>query len=407
MTIAAEEQLATIREGVVDIISEPELLTKIRSGRPLRVKFGADPSMPDLHLGHTVALRKLRRLQDLGHHVLFLIGDFTGMIGDPTGRSSTRKALSREQVVENARSYQEQVFKVLDPERTEVRFNSEWMDRMSAAEMVQLCGSYTVARMLEREDFSKRFGDHKPIGIHEFLYPLIQGYDSVALNADIEVGGTDQRFNLLVGRELQRDRGLSPQVVITLPLLEGTDGTAKMSKSMGNAIGIAEAPDEMFGKVMSIADPLMCRYYEVLFPDLWPSVRERLDEETLHPMEAKKQLASAIIGDFHGAPEARAACEAFELRFQQRTLPTDLPEYVWPEPVPEQLNLPALLRDCGLVGSAGEGRRMISQRAVRIDGERVEQLMVSMAAGTDRIVVQVGARRAMVVIFPQKTSADY
>lgn len=404
MTMGPQEQLELLRTGVVDIIPEQQLVEKLASGRPLRVKFGADPSMPDLHLGHVVVLRKLRQLQDLGHHVVFLIGDFTGMIGDPTGRSDTRKALSREQVRENARSYEEQVFHVLDRGRTEIRFNSEWMDRMSASDLVQLGSSYTVARMLEREDFSNRFSQHRPIGIHEFLYPLIQGYDSVVLDADIEIGGTDQRFNLLVGRELQRDRGKNPQVVITLPLLEGTDGTTKMSKSMGNSIGITEPPQEMFGKLMSISDELMRRYFELLAPDDWRQVGPGLLGGGLHPMEAKKRLARRLVADFHGSPASDAAQGEFEQRFQSGGLPSDLKEFVWSGPRPVELNMPILLRECGLVGSAAEGRRLVAQRAVRVDGERIENILFPILPTTMRLVLQVGSRRAMAIIFPEKSS---
>jgi tyrosyl-tRNA synthetase len=404
MMMGPQEQRELLRSGVVDIIPEPQLIEKLAQGRPLRVKFGADPSMPDLHLGHVVVLRKLRQLQDLGHQVVFLIGDFTGMIGDPTGRSDTRKALSREQVRENAKSYEDQVFHVLDRSRTEIRFNSEWMDRMSASDLVQLGASYTVARMLEREDFSNRFSQHRPIGIHEFLYPLIQGYDSVVLGADIEVGGTDQRFNLLVGRELQRDGGMDPQVVITLPLLEGTDGSAKMSKSMGNAIGITEPPQEMFGKLMSISDELMQRYFELLAPDDWRQVGPELHSGRLHPMAAKKRLARRIVADFHGGPASEFAQGEFEQRFQGRALPSELPEFVWGGMRPVELNLPNLLRECGLVGSAAEGRRLVAQRAVRIDGERIEEILCALPPTTSRLVLQVGSRRAIAVIFPEKSS---
>ena len=404
MKVSPAEQVAALRAGVVEIVPEDQLLAKLQSGKPLRVKFGADPSMPDLHLGHVVVLRKLRQLQDFGHQVVFLIGDFTGMIGDPTGRSETRKALSRAQVRENAKSYEEQVFRVLDPTRTEIRFNSEWMDAMRASEMVQLGASYTVARMLEREDFATRFGAHRPIGIHEFLYPLIQGYDSVELGADVEVGGTDQRFNLLVGRELQRDRGLDPQVVITMPLLEGTDGSAKMSKSMGNAVGITEPPAEMFGKLMSISDELMARYYELLVPGVWGEVRGGLDRGELHPMEAKKRLARQLVADFHGADAADAARRGFEQRFQERSLPADLPMHAWQGPRPTEIAVPQLLREAGLVASAAEARRLITQRAVRIEGERIDGLVYALAANVDRLTVQIGSRRAVVVIFSENNS---
>jgi len=282
-----DEQMRVICRGTVDVLPREELAAKLREGRPLRVKLGADPSAPDLHLGHLVALNKLREFQDLGHVVIFLIGDFTGMIGDPTGRSETRKPMTLEQVRANAETYRQQVFKILDPARTEVRFNSEWMDRMPARDMIRLCAHYTVARMLERDDFAKRYEEERAIGVHEFLYPLIQGYDSVALQADVEVGGTDQRFNLLVGREIQKAYGQASQVVVTLPLLEGTDGVQKMSKSLGNAIGIADRPDDMFGKLMSISDAMMLRYYELLVGEEVNALRRQIESGAVHPMELK------------------------------------------------------------------------------------------------------------------------
>jgi len=398
------KQLNSLREGVVDIISEDQLLEKLSAGRPLRVKFGADPSAPDLHLGHVVALKKLRQLQDLGHTVIFLIGDFTGMIGDPTGRSETRRELSRSEVADNARSYQEQVFKVLDRDRTEVRFNSEWLDRLCAADLVRLCSNQTVARMLERDDFARRFGAHRPIGLHEFLYPVLQGYDSIVLEADIELGGTDQRFNLLVGRNLQRTVGQSPQVVITLPLLEGTDGVAKMSKSFGNAIGITETPSDMFGKLMSISDQLMARYYQLLAATSWTQVEPALAGGSLHPMDAKKNLAQILVAEFHGATLAASIRESFEDRFQRRTLPLEIPEFDWKAPAPPLMNLPAVLKQCGLVASSGEARRLITSGAVRVDGERVAALQHVLAPGIRRIVVQVGARRVMALLFSENSS---
>lgn len=331
---SAEEQLAAIRRGTVDVLPEDELVAKLRTGQPLRVKFGADPSAPDLHLGHTVALNKLRQFQDLGHVVIFLIGDFTGMIGDPTGKSETRKPLTRDEVSANAQTYRRQVFKVLDPERTEVRFNSQWMEHMRAADMVRLCAHYTVARMLERDDFARRYQEERAIGLHEFLYPLIQGYDSVALHADVEVGGTDQRFNLLVGRELQRAYGQSPQVVVTLPLLEGTDGLTKMSKSLGNAIGIADPPEDVFGKLMSISDLMMLRYYDLLTAEDVRALRERISSGALHPMEAKKQLARLIVARFYDDDTAQREQERFERRFQRRELPAQLPTFQWPSDPP-------------------------------------------------------------------------
>ncbi len=394
-----EEQLEVLRRGTVDIVPVEELMQKLATGRPLRVKFGADPSAPDLHLGHAVALSKLRVMQDLGHTVIFLVGDFTGMIGDPTGKSETRKPLTREQVAANAETYCQQVFKILDREHTEVRFNSEWMDTMSAADMVRLCGHYTVARMLERDDFSKRFAEQRPIGIHEFLYPLVQGYDSVALRADIEVGGTDQRFNLLVGRELQKAYGQPSQVVLTMPLLEGTDGVQKMSKSLGNAIGITEPPAEMFGKVMSVSDAMMLRYYELLTPVDLASLRRDLESGTLHPMEAKKRLAQQIVGRFHSESEGEAARQGFEARFQRRELPSEMPTFHWPEALTEPVPLVRVLLAATLVKSLSDARRMISQGAVRMDGERVADTNAAIAPGVSRVVLQVGSRRLCTVCF--------
>jgi len=399
-----DEQLEVIRRGVVDIVPIEELTQKVALGRPLRIKFGADPSAPDLHLGHAVALSKLRAMQDLGHVVIFLVGDFTGMIGDPTGKSETRKPLTREQVAANAETYCQQVFKILDRERTEVRFNSEWMDKMNAADMVRLCGHYTVARMIERDDFSKRFAEQRAIGIHEFLYPLVQGYDSVALQADMEVGGTDQRFNLLVGRELQKAYGQASQVVLTMPLLEGTDGVQKMSKSLGNAIGIAEPADEMFGKLMSISDAMMLRYYELLTTVDLAALRRELEAASLHPMEAKKRLAQQVVARFHCEESGQAARQAFEARFQRHELPADLPTYDWPAPLTEPVPLPRVLVAAALVKSLSEARRMITQGAVRVDGSRVGDVGATIAPGVARIVLQVGPRRLCAVSFPVATT---
>lgn len=396
---STEQQLETIRRGTVDVLPEDELVPKLRMGRPLRVKFGADPSAPDLHLGHTVALTKLRQLQDLGHTIIFLIGDFTGMIGDPTGKSETRKPLTRNEVRANAETYQQQVFKVLDPQRTEVRFNSEWMDEMRAADVVRLCAHYTVARMLDREDFAKRFGDERAIGIHEFLYPLVQGYDSVALHADIEVGGTDQRFNLLVGRELQKAYGQFPQVVVTLPLLEGTDGVAKMSKSLGNAIGIADAPNEIFGKIMSISDTMMLRYYELLTFENIAALRAQIESDSLHPMEAKKRLAGLIVTRFYDAATAERERASFEQRFQRRELPEDLPVYEWREDASVVPSLPRVLTVSGMTASMSEARRLIQQGAVRVNGQRVGDPQFVFEPTSEPVVVQVGSRRIRSVHF--------
>jgi tyrosyl-tRNA synthetase len=391
-------QLEVLRRGVVDLLPEEELIAKLREGRPLRVKLGADPSAPDLHLGHAVVLTKLREFQDLGHQVIFLIGDFTGMIGDPTGKSETRKPLSREDVRQNAETYQQQVFKVLDPARTEVRFNSEWMEPMAAADVVRLCAHYTVARMLERDDFAKRYADERAIGIHEFLYPLVQGYDSVALRADIEVGGTDQRFNLLVGRELQKAYGQAPQIVLTLPLLEGTDGVQKMSKSLGNAIGIADPPEEIFGKVMSISDAMMLRYYGLLTAEDVSRLRGQLESGGIHPMDAKKQLARLLVTRFYDAASAQRALHNFERQFQRGELPEELPEYVWDDP-PAHVPLAQLTTVSGLTASNSEARRKIREGAVRVDGTRITDIQHVVSAERRQVVVQVGPRRVRKIVF--------
>ncbi len=396
MALSVVDQLGEIQRGVVDIIPMEELRRKLATGRPLRIKLGVDPTSPDLHLGHTVVVNKLRQFQELGHVVIFLIGDFTGMIGDPTGRSETRKALSREQVLENAESYTKQVFKILNRKKTEVRFNSEWMDAFTPPDFIRLCGQYTVARLLERDDFSKRYKEGVPIHVHELLYPLVQGYDSVALKADVEVGGTDQRFNLLVGRELQRAHGQEPQVIVTLPLLEGTDGVQKMSKSLGNAIGIADHPNETYGKIMSISDTLMNKYYELL------STRDSaqlqaIQQGEVHPMDAKKQLATELITRFHDAVAAESAAADFAQRFQRRELPSDMQEFAWAGHEPE-VWICHLLREAGLTKSTSEARRMVQQGAVRVDTERIENADLKIRAQGEK-VVQVGRRRIMRVIF--------
>jgi tyrosyl-tRNA synthetase len=383
-----------LRRGTVDVLPEGELERKLvercKAGRPLRVKLGADPSAPDLHLGHAVVLRKLAQFQQCGHEVVFLIGDFTGMIGDPTGKSETRKPLTREQVQANARTYQEQVFKILDPARTTVRFNSEWMDAMVPADLVRLCAQYTVARILERDDFAKRMREGRPIGIHEFLYPLVQGYDSVALRADVEVGGTDQRFNLLVGRELQKAYGQEPQCVVTLPLLEGVDGQQKMSKSLGNAIGIADPPDEMYGRLMSLSDEGMVRYAELL-SDERPDLAARMADGTLHPMQAKKDLARELVTRFHGVEAGDAAQRFFEQRFQQRA------DFAPEEATVEAggsgaIALFALLVKVGFAASNSEARRLIAQRGVRLDNEVVEEATRTVPVGAE-VLLAVGRRR--------------
>ena len=398
-----DEQLATIKRGLVDLINEEELRARIAEGRPLRIKAGFDPTAADLHLGHTVVMQTLRRFQDFGHEVIFLIGDFTARIGDPSGRSETRPTLSAEAIRENARTYQEQAFRILDRERTEVAWNSTWMDPMSAADLVRLAAESTVARMLERDDFEKRYHAHRPISIHEFLYPLIQAYDSLELRADVEVGGTDQRFNLLMGRELQRSRGLRPQIVATTSLLEGLDGSQKMSKSLGNAIGIAEPPSEMYGKIMSISDTLMLRYYELLSA----CDAARLDSVktgSLHPMAAKKALAHELVARFHGASAAGAAEAEFSQRFQRGELPDEIPEHRWVGPAGVEVPLVKVMKESGLVSSAGEGRRLISQGGVRADGRKLDDPEVKVrAAGT--LLLQVGKRRIARVVFSSEGDA--
>jgi tyrosyl-tRNA synthetase len=396
MTVSVAEQLREICRGTVDIIPLEELQQKLERGQPLRVKLGVDPSAPDLHLGHTVVINKLRQFQQLGHQVIFLIGDFTAMIGDPTGRSETRKPLTRDEVKRNAETYTQQVFKILDPSRTELRFNSEWTDALSAADIVRLCGHYTVARLLERDDFSKRFRDGIPIHVNELLYPLLQGYDSVALRADIEVGGTDQRFNLLVGRELQRAYGQEPQVILTMPLLEGTDGVQKMSKSLGNYIGITDPPAEMYGKIMSISDPLMYKYYELLSAvDIHRLHAIRAGE--VHPMEAKKQLAVELVARFHGEAAAARAAADFAQRFQHRELPDEIETVTLTERAPT-VWICHLLRAAGLTKSTSEARRLIHQGGVRLDGERVEDPDLQVASQGEK-VLQVGRRRFVKVLF--------
>lgn len=389
-----ESALALIGRGTEEILLEESLRKKLESGRPLRVKAGFDPTAPDLHLGHTVLINKLRQFQDLGHQVLFLIGDFTGLIGDPTGKSATRKPLSREEVEANAATYRDQVFRILDPERTEVVFNSQWMEGLGAAGLVQLAAQHTVARMLERDDFSKRYKSGQPIAIHEFLYPLIQGYDSVALNADVELGGTDQKFNLLVGRQLQESYGQEPQVVITLPILEGLDGVQKMSKSLGNYIGITDPPDDMFGKVMSISDELMWRYFELL------STRDMAEidawrgsvAEGANPRDIKFQLALELVGRFHTPVAAQTALEGFVARFQRGVVPDDLPEVSVTAPDANGLPIANLLKEGGLVKSTSEALRLVAQGAVRLDGERVGDGRQVCPVGAVHLV-QVGKRR--------------
>jgi tyrosyl-tRNA synthetase len=385
--------LAQIKRGAHELLLEDELKQKLTSGRPLRIKAGFDPTAPDLHLGHTVLLNKMRQLQDLGHHALFLIGDFTGMIGDPSGKNTTRPPLSREQVMENAQSYRDQVFKVLDPEKTEVVFNSTWMDKFSAVDLIKLASTHTVAQMLERDDFSKRYKGNQPIGIHEFIYPLVQGYDSVALKADIELGGTDQKFNLLMGRELQKHYGQASQCVLTMPLLEGLDGVNKMSKSMGNYIGITDAPQEMFGKLMSISDTLMWKYLELLSFRNLDEIAGWQSEVAAgrNPRDIKVLLAQEIVARFHSRQAAEAALAEFEARFRQGVLPDNMPEVNVSAP-DGSIVVPQLLKKAGLVDGTSEAMRMIQQGAVKLDGERVNDKSVVVKAGTV-VVAQVGKRK--------------
>lgn len=392
--VTITEALIQIKQGAQEILLEEELQTKLARGNPLRIKAGFDPTAPDLHLGHTVLLNKLRQFQQLGHTILFLIGDFTGMIGDPTGKNVTRQPLSKEQVLENARTYQEQIYKILAPETTQICFNSTWMSSMDAIGLIQLAAKHTVARMLERDDFHKRYTSGQPIAIHEFLYPLIQGYDSVALQADIELGGTDQKFNLLVGRELQKHYGQSPQVVITMPILEGLDGVQKMSKSLGNYIGIDEPPAEMFGKLMSISDTLMWRYIDLLSfktPVEIQKWQQAVVVEGANPRDIKVEFAQEIVERFHNQAAAVQAYENFVARFQQGQIPEEMPEIIVTV-ASEAISITQLLKEAGLTASTSEAIRMIQQGAVKIDGERVSDRALQIPV-TSNHVYQVGKRR--------------
>lgn len=389
-----EQALAEIKRGCEEILLEEELIAKLKEGKPLKIKAGFDPTAPDLHLGHTVLINKLRTFQQLGHDVIFLIGDFTGMIGDPTGKNVTRKPLTREDVLANAQTYKEQVFKILDPAKTRVAFNSEWMEKLGAAGMIKLAARQTVARMLERDDFKKRYANNQSIAIHEFLYPLVQGWDSVALEADIEMGGTDQRFNLLMGRELQKDEGQRPQTIIMVPLLEGLDGVQKMSKSLGNYIGITDTPGEMFGKVMSISDELMWRYYDLLSfrPIADIAALKQQAAEGRNPRDIKIELAKEIIARFHDEASADAAEQDFIQRFQKNALPDDIPELSLTLTA-DSIQIANLLKEAGLVESTSEALRMIKQGAVKLDGEtKVEDSKMEFAKGSCHIF-QVGKRK--------------
>jgi tyrosyl-tRNA synthetase len=401
LNMTQQETLALIKRGSSELLLESELKQKLAQGRPLRIKAGFDPTAPDLHLGHTVLLNKMRQLQDMGHHALFLIGDFTGMIGDPSGKNSARPPLSREQVLENAQSYRDQVFKVLDPARTEVVFNSAWMDKFSAVDLIRLAATHTVAQMLERDDFSKRYANKTPIAIHEFIYPLVQGYDSVALKADIELGGTDQKFNLLMGRELQKHYGQPSQCVLTMPLLEGTDGINKMSKSMGNYIGIADTPQEMFGKLMSISDVLMWRYLELLSFESMSTISKWNEEvaQGRNPRDIKVLLAQEIVTRFHSRLAAEQSLAEFEARFKQGVLPEDMPE-ISVNAVEGSIGVAQLLKQAGLVESTSEALRMIAQAAVKLDGERVSDKALQIKAGIT-VVAQVGKRKFAKITIPK------
>jgi tyrosyl-tRNA synthetase len=400
--LSAKEQLDIIKRGAVEIILEADLLRKLEksvaTGKSLRVKAGFDPTAPDIHLGHTVLLNKMRQFQGLGHEVVFLIGDFTGMIGDPTGKSETRKHLSKEEVIENAKTYQQQIYKVLDPARTKIAFNSEWMGKMSSAELIELAARHTVARMLEREDFKKRYESQLPISIHEFLYPLIQGYDSVALKADVELGGTDQKFNLLVGRELQKEYGQEPQCIVMMPLLEGLDGVNKMSKSLGNYIGINEPAKEIFGKVMSVSDDLMFRYYELVsavsLADM-EKIKADVKSGALHPMEAKKRLAAELTDRFCGAGEGIKARSEFEKVFSKKDMPEDIPavEIAW-EGV--KMKLARIIALAGAAKSNSEARRLIQQNAVEVDQVPVKDADTELSSGT--YIIRVGKKRFVKII---------
>lgn len=403
MTI--DEQLAYLRKGFAEIIPEDEFVKRVtashKTGKPLRVKAGFDPTAPDLHLGHTVLLRKLKHFQDLGHTVIFLIGDMTALIGDPTGRNITRPPMTREEIVQNAETYRSQVFKILDPEKTEVRFNSEWMETMGYMEIISLCGKYTVARLLERADFAARFKEGIPISVHELLYPLAQGYDSVALECDVELGGSDQKFNLLVGRELQRDYGQTPQIVATTPLLEGLDGVEKMSKSKNNYIGITEAPEVMYRKVMQISDEIMWRYYELLTDLSLPQIAEKKNQVAsgaVHPMDSKHELAHTIVAGFHSEADADHGAATFKKVVQQGQVPEDMPEFDLPDEAREgtAVRIDKVLRAIGLAKSGGEANRKLKEGAVDVNGERCQEMAYEVGGGVDALVIRMGKKWARV-----------
>jgi tyrosyl-tRNA synthetase len=398
----ARWQMEQIERGVVEILPREELLQKleksIRDCKPLRIKLGLDPTAPDIHLGHTVVLNKLRQFQDLGHEIHLIIGDFTGRIGDPTGKSETRKQLSEEEITANARTYQEQIYKVLDPEKTIMHFNSEWLGQLNMIDVIKLAGKYTVARMMERDDFSKRYKEGLPIGVHELMYPLMQGYDSVALQSDVEMGGTDQKFNLLVGRHLLKEYGFEPQVALMMPILEGTDGVQKMSKSLGNYIGVNDEPYEMFGKTMSISDALICRYFELLTRVPMVEIelmRSQMASGEMNPRDAKIRLAIELVSTFHSPQDAVQAMERFKLVYSQRDIPEDIPEIKVSE---TEVWLPKFLSETGLVDSSSEGRRMIKQGALKVNGDKYEREDLSLAAG---MVIQIGKRKFVKIVMGQ------
>ena len=391
--ISEKDAMQQIKRGCDEILLEAELLEKLRQSRPLKIKAGFDPTAPDLHLGHTVLINKMRQFQELGHHIMFLIGDFTGMIGDPSGKSATRPPLSPEQIQQNAQTYQEQVFKILDPDTTEICFNSAWHGRRTAADMIRLASRHTVARMLERDDFARRYKNNQPISIHEFLYPLVQGWDSVEMQADVELGGTDQKFNLLVGRELMKAEGMEPQVILTMPILEGLDGVQKMSKSLDNYIGIEDAPNEMFGKLMSVSDDLMWRYFELLsFRPMQEINQFQHDVRAgANPRDIKFLLAEEIITRFHDAAAAESARQDFITRFAKGALPDDMPETTL-NLEQDTIGIAALLKQAGLTASTSESFRMIQQGAVRLDGEKVSDRGLVLERGSV-VVAQVGKRK--------------
>ena len=383
----ANEEAAALARGATEIISPPELAAKLALGRPLRIKLGMDPTAPDLHLGHSLTLKKLRDFQDAGHTVIFLVGDFTAMIGDPTGRNETRKPLSREQIERNAETYRTQALKILDRETTEIRFNSEWMNELGVAKLIEIAAKVSVARLLERDDFEKRLAAEEPLFLHELLYPVIQGYDSVALEADLEIGGTDQKFNMLVGRELQRHYGQAPQAVMTMPLLEGLDGVRKMSKSLGNYVGLTDKPEDMYGKLMSLPDKLMVRYYELL-TIATPEEIAAVKSGGMHPMEAKKRLARTIVTEYHGAPAATRAEEYFESKHQRREVPASAQVYR----IAEDLWICELMKQLQFTPSTSEARRLVSQGAVRVDGHTITDVNFRFVPGEHK-VLEVGKRR--------------